>query len=73
MPARLTYYFVSPDAEFTPKTVGTHAELVTVVYHIRIGVAGPTRGLVPGMLVDTGIPLPLHFHRYGPHHRPLLL
>jgi len=44
--------FISSTAEFTPKTVETHAERVTLVYRIRIDVANPTHELVPGMPAD---------------------
>ena len=49
--------FISPDAEFTPKTVETHAERVTLVYRIRIDVENPTHELLPGMPADASIPL----------------
>ncbi len=49
--------FISPDAEFTPKTVETHAERVTLVYRIRIDIANPTHELLPGMPADATIPL----------------
>ncbi len=49
--------FISPQAEFTPKTVETHAERVTLVYRIRIDVANPTHELLPGMPADATIPL----------------
>jgi len=49
--------FISPDAEFTPKTVETHAERITLVYRIRIDIANPTHELLPGMPADATIPL----------------
>jgi len=49
--------FISPEAEFTPKTVETNAERVTLVYRIRIDVANPTRELLPGMPADARIEL----------------
>jgi HlyD family secretion protein len=49
--------FISPQAEFTPKTVETHAERVTLVYRIRIDVENPTHELLPGMPADATIPL----------------
>jgi HlyD family secretion protein len=49
--------FISPDAEFTPKTVETHAERVTLVYRIRIDIANPTHELLPGMPADAAIKL----------------
>ena len=44
--------FISSSAEFTPKTVETHAERVTLVYRIRIDISNPTHELVPGMPAD---------------------
>jgi HlyD family secretion protein len=49
--------FISPEAEFTPKTVETHAERVTLVYRIRIDIANPTHELLPGMPADARIKL----------------
>ncbi|HUC17851.1 MAG TPA: efflux RND transporter periplasmic adaptor subunit [Acetobacteraceae bacterium] len=49
--------FISPDAEFTPKTVETHAERITLVYRIRIDIDNPTHELLPGMPADAHIPL----------------
>ncbi len=50
--------FISSSAEFTPKTVETHAERVTLVYRIKIDVDNPTHELVPGMPADAAIELP---------------
>ncbi|HVY83224.1 MAG TPA: efflux RND transporter periplasmic adaptor subunit [Steroidobacteraceae bacterium] len=47
--------FIAEKAEFTPKTVETHAERVTLVYRIRVDVANPDRELVPGMPADARI------------------
>jgi HlyD family secretion protein len=44
--------FIASKAEFTPKSVETHAERVTLVYRIRIDVDNPTHQLVPGMPAD---------------------
>lgn len=44
--------FISSNAEFTPKSVETHAERVTLVYRVRIDIANPTHELVPGMPAD---------------------
>jgi HlyD family secretion protein len=44
--------FISSDAEFTPKSVETHAERVTLVYRIKIDIDNPTHELVPGMPAD---------------------
>ena len=49
--------FISPQAEFTPKTVETHAERVTLVYRIRLDIANPTHELLPGMPADATIKL----------------
>jgi len=49
--------FISSSAEFTPKSVETHAERVTLVYRIRIDIFNPTHELVPGMPADAEIPL----------------
>ncbi len=49
--------FISPEAEFTPKTVETHAERVTLVYRIRIDIPNPTHELLPGMPADANISL----------------
>ena len=49
--------FISPEAEFTPKTVETHAERVTLVYRIRIDIDNPTHELLPGMPADASIPV----------------
>ncbi len=49
--------FISPEAEFTPKTVETNAERVTLVYRIRIDVANATHELLPGMPADASIAL----------------
>ena len=44
--------FISSSAEFTPKSVETHAERVTLVYRIRIDIDNATHELVPGMPAD---------------------
>jgi HlyD family secretion protein len=41
--------FISSSAEFTPKSVETHAERVTLVYRIKIDVDNPSHELVPGL------------------------
>jgi HlyD family secretion protein len=43
---------ISVNAEFTPKSVETHAERVTLVYRIRIDIDNPSHELVPGMPAD---------------------
>ena len=49
--------FISGNAEFTPKSVETHAERVTLVYRIRIDIENPSHELVPGMPADAKIRL----------------
>jgi len=49
--------FVSSQAEFTPKSVETHAERITLVYRVRIDLENPTHELVPGMPADANIHL----------------
>jgi HlyD family secretion protein len=43
---------ISSNAEFTPKSVETHAERVTLVYRIRIDIDNASHELVPGMPAD---------------------
>jgi HlyD family secretion protein len=47
--------FISSSAEFTPKSVETHAERVTLVYRIKIDIENPTHELVPGMPADAAL------------------
>lgn len=49
--------FIASKAEFTPKSVETHRERVTLVYRIKIDVENPNRELKPGMPVDATIKL----------------
>ncbi len=49
--------FISAQAEFTPKTVETHAERVSLVYRIRIDIDNPTFELLPGMPANATIAL----------------
>ncbi|MGA2832717.1 MAG: efflux RND transporter periplasmic adaptor subunit [Terracidiphilus sp.] len=49
--------FISPDAEFTPKSVQTYKERVTLVYRIKIDIDNPKHELKPGMPADTSIDL----------------
>jgi HlyD family secretion protein len=56
---------IASRAEFTPKSVETHTERVTLVYRIKIDIYNPTHELVPGMPADaeiqlTGIPSSTH-------------
>jgi membrane fusion protein YbhG len=54
--------FIASDAEFTPKSVETHKERVTLVYRIKIDIANPQHKLKPGMpadgLIELGAPAP---------------
>jgi len=49
--------FISSKAEFTPKSVQTFKERVTLVYRIKIDVENPNRELKPGMPADAEIVL----------------
>jgi len=49
--------FISSSAEFTPKSVQTYKERVTLVYRIRIDIDNPNHGLKPGMPADAHIDL----------------
>jgi len=44
--------FISPKAEFTPKTVETHALRVDLVYRVRVEVSNPDGALKIGMPAD---------------------
>ena len=44
--------FIAAKAEFTPKSVETHAERVTLVYRVKIDLDNPSHALVPGMPAD---------------------
>lgn len=52
-PGRIS--FIAAKAEFTPKTVETHKERVTLVFRIKIDVENPNHELKPGMPVDAVI------------------
>jgi HlyD family secretion protein len=54
-PGRIS--FISSSAEFTPKSVETHQERVTLVYRIKIDVDNPNHELKPGMPADALIKL----------------
>ena len=54
-PGRIS--FISSSAEFTPKSVETHQERVTLVYRIKIDVGNPNHELKPGMPADALIEL----------------
>ena len=47
--------FIASQAEFTPKSVETHAERVTLVYRVRIDLENPSHELVPGLPADAHI------------------
>jgi HlyD family secretion protein len=49
--------FIASNAEFTPKSVETHKERVTLVYRIKIDVENPNHELKPGMPADATIHL----------------
>jgi HlyD family secretion protein len=49
--------FISPDAEFTPKSVQTSEERVTLVYRIKIDIDNPNHELKPGMPADAHLEL----------------
>jgi HlyD family secretion protein len=47
--------FISSSAEFTPKSVQTYKERVTLVYRIKIDVDNPNHELKPGMPADAHV------------------
>jgi HlyD family secretion protein len=49
--------FIASDAEFTPKTIQTEKEKVTLVYRIKIDLDNPNHELKPGMPVDAELQL----------------
>src|SRR5579864_6164116 len=49
--------FIASEAEFTPKSVETHKERVTLVYRIKVDVGNPNHELKPGMPADATIQL----------------
>ena len=49
--------FISSDAEFTPKSVQTTKERVTLVYRIKIDIDNPNYELKPGMPADARVDL----------------
>lgn len=49
--------FISSTAEFTPKSVQTYKERVTLVYRIKIDINNPNHELKPGMPADAHIGL----------------
>ena len=49
--------FISSEAEFTPKSVQTEKERVTLVYRLKVDVENPNHELKPGMPADAYINL----------------
>ena len=49
--------FISSTAEFTPKSVQTYKERVTLVYRIKIDIDNPNHELKPGMPADAHLAL----------------
>ena len=49
--------FISSSAEFTPKSVQTYKERITLVYRIKIDIDNPNHELKPGMPADASIDL----------------
>ena len=49
--------FISSEAEFTPKSVQTQQERVTLVYRIKVDVDNPNYELKPGMPADVYVPV----------------
>jgi HlyD family secretion protein len=49
---------IASDAEFTPKSVQTEKERVTLVYRIKVDVENPNHELKPGMPADAYIKVP---------------
>lgn len=47
--------FISSTAEFTPRSVQTYKERVTLVYRVKIDIENPNRELKPGMPADARI------------------
>jgi HlyD family secretion protein len=49
--------FIASKAEFTPKSIETHRERVTLVYRVKVDVDNPNRDLKPGMPADATVRL----------------
>lgn len=47
-----TIYFISSEAEFTPKNLTTKEDRVKLVYRIKVEVPNPKQELKPGMIAD---------------------
>jgi HlyD family secretion protein len=56
-PYRGRVSFISSTAEFTPKSVQTYKERITLVYRIKIDIDNPNRELKPGMPADARVDL----------------
>lgn len=54
--------FISSTAEFTPKSVQTYKERVTLVYRIKIDIDNPNHELKPGMPADAHLDLAQNSH-----------
>ncbi|HEU5401316.1 MAG TPA: efflux RND transporter periplasmic adaptor subunit [Terriglobales bacterium] len=54
--------FIASDAEFTPKSVQTYKERVTLVYRIKIDIDNPNHELKPGMPADAHITLAANYN-----------
>jgi HlyD family secretion protein len=50
--------FIASQAEFTPKSVETYKERVTLVYRVKIDLENPNRELKPGMPAEAVIEMP---------------
>lgn len=65
--------FISSSAEFTPKSVQTYKERVTLVYRIKIDIDNPNHELKPGMPADAHIDLgPAQTTNFGSSPAPRL-
>ena len=49
--------FIASDAEFTPKSVQTEQERVTLVYRVKVDIDNANHELKPGMPADVYVPL----------------
>lgn len=59
--------FIASDAEFTPKSVQTYKERVTLVYRIKVDVDNPNHELKSGMPADAHIALAAGADRQQPN------
>jgi HlyD family secretion protein len=50
--------FIASQAEFTPKSVETYKERVTLVYRVKIDLENPNHELKPGMPAEAAIEMP---------------